>query len=145
MWTQCLGYILHYSHYPQQTLVVVFTNCMSTVVSHGFPPITVAALKLNWLLWFHWVMIKRNASMSMVYLTQLIYCQPPGSWQGILKKKEAPCHQHKTNLWSHSEATADFCWSGFQCGSSKFPEECRCLIDYSFFFKFLDFLCAFVA
>lgn len=83
----------------------------------------------------------------MVRLTQLIDSQPPGSRQGILKKKEAPRHQHKTNLWSHSEATADVCWYSFQCGSSKFPEECRCLFDYSFFFKFLgsSFLCAFVA
>lgn len=37
------------------------------------------------------------------------------------KKKEY--HQHKTNSWSHLEAF----FTGFVCGSSRFPEELKLL------------------
>lgn len=122
------------------------SSCWFTVWPLNVPFITVAALKLKWLWWFWIHSHDRNTTMSMVRLTQLTDSQLPVSGQGISKKKEAPCHQHETKLWSHLEATADSCWSSFQCGSSKFSEECQCLFDYSFFFISLgsSFLCAFV-
>lgn len=48
-----------------------------------------------------------NTVMSMVCLTQLIDTQLLVFSQGISKKKEAPCHQHETDLWSHLEISVD--------------------------------------
>lgn len=46
--------------------------------------------------------------MSKVCLTPLVDSQPPDSSQRILKKKEAPCHQHERNFWSRLGAHSRF-------------------------------------